>query len=50
VNFGDPEIASLKGNFQEAYLLQFLAKRGAEKDQRRVFGHSGAIGAIFLAF
>jgi hypothetical protein len=37
VHFGNPEIASLKGNFQEAYLLQFLAKRGAEKAQLGVF-------------
>jgi hypothetical protein len=33
VHFGDPETTSLKGNFQEAYLLQFLAKQGAEKAQ-----------------
>jgi hypothetical protein len=50
VHFGDPEIASLKGNFQEAYLLQFLAKSGAEKSQLGVFGHSEAIGAIYLEF
>jgi hypothetical protein len=50
VQFVDPETASLKGNFQEAYLLQFLAKRGAEKAQLGVFGRSGAIGAIYLAF
>jgi hypothetical protein len=49
VHFGDPETTSLKGNFQEAY-LQFLAKRGAEKAQLGVFGHSEAIGAIYLAF
>jgi hypothetical protein len=39
VHFGDPETTSLKGNFQEAYLLQFLAKQGAEKAQLGVFGH-----------
>jgi hypothetical protein len=50
VHFGYPEIASLKGNLQEAYLLQFLAKRGAEKAQLGVFGHSEAIGAIYLGF
>jgi hypothetical protein len=50
VNFGDPEKTSLKGNLQEAYLLQFLAKRGAEKAQLGVFGLSEAIGAIYLAF
>jgi hypothetical protein len=50
VHFADPEIASLKGNFQEAYLLQFLAKPGAEKAQLGVFGHSKAIGVIYLAF
>jgi hypothetical protein len=37
-------------NFQEAYLLHFLAKPGAEKAQLGVFGRSGAIGAIYLAF
>jgi hypothetical protein len=50
VHFGDPETTSLKGNFKEAYLLQFLAKRGAEKAQLGVFGCSKAIGAIYLAF
>jgi hypothetical protein len=50
VHFGDPETTSLKGNFQEAYLLQFLAKRGAEKAQLGVFGRSEAIGAIYLEF
>jgi hypothetical protein len=50
VHFGDPEITSLKGNLQEAYLLQFLAKRGAEKAQLAFFGRSKAIGAIYLAF
>jgi hypothetical protein len=50
VHFGDPETTSLKGNFHEAYLLQFLAKRGAEKAQLGVFGRSEAIGAIYLAF
>jgi hypothetical protein len=50
VHFGDPETTSLKGNFQEAYLLQFLAKRGAEKAQLGVFGHYKAIGAIYLEF
>jgi hypothetical protein len=50
VHFGDQEIASLKGNFEEAYLLQFLAKPGAEKAQLGVFGCSEAIGAIYLAF
>jgi hypothetical protein len=37
-------------NFQEVYLLHFLAKPGAEKAQLGVFGCSGAIGAIYLAF
>jgi hypothetical protein len=50
VHFGDLETASLKGNFQEAYLLQFLAKPSAEKAQLGVFGRSEAIGAIYLAF
>jgi hypothetical protein len=50
VHFGNPETTSLKGNFQEVYLLQLLAKRGAEKAQLRVFGRSKAIGAIYLAF
>jgi hypothetical protein len=50
VHFGDPETTSLKGNFQEAYLLQFLAKRGAEKAQLGVFRRSKAIGAIYLEF
>jgi hypothetical protein len=50
VHFGDPETTSLKGNFQEAYLLQFLAKRGAEKAQLGIFGCFAAIGAIYLAF
>jgi hypothetical protein len=38
VHFGDPKTTSLKRNFQEAYLLQFLAKRGAEKAQLEIFG------------
>jgi hypothetical protein len=50
VHFGDPERTSLKGNFQEAYLLQFLAKQGAEKAQLGVFGCFEAIGAVYLAF
>jgi hypothetical protein len=50
VHFGDPETTSLKGNFPEAYLLQFFAKRGAEKAQLGVFGRSEAIGAIYLEF
>jgi hypothetical protein len=50
VHFGDPETTSLKGNFQETYLLQFLAKRGDEKAQLGVFGCSEAIGAIYLEF
>jgi hypothetical protein len=50
VHFDDPETTILKGNFQEAYLLQFLAKRGAEKAQIGVFGCSEAIGAIYLEF
>jgi hypothetical protein len=37
-------------NFQEVYLLHFLAKPGAEKAQLGVFGCSGAIGAIYLEF
>jgi hypothetical protein len=49
-NLVDPETTSLKGNFQEAYLLQFLAKSGAEKAQLGVFGCSEAIGAIYLEF
>jgi hypothetical protein len=48
VHFGNPETTSLKGNFQEAYLLQFLAKRGAKKTQLGVLGRSGAIGAVYL--
>jgi hypothetical protein len=50
VHFSNPKITSLKGNFQEAYLLQFLAKQGAEKAQLGVFGRSEAIGAIYLEF
>jgi hypothetical protein len=50
VHFGDPETTSLKGNFQEAYLLQILAKSGVEKAQLGVFGCSEAIGAIYLVF
>jgi hypothetical protein len=50
VLFGDPKTTSLKGNFQEACLLQFLAKRGAKKAQLGVFGCSEAIGAIYLVF
>jgi hypothetical protein len=50
VQIVDPETTSLKGNFQEAYLLQFLAKSGAEKAQLGVFGRSEAIGAIYLEF
>jgi hypothetical protein len=50
VQFVDAETTSLKGDFQEAYLLQFLAKRGAKKAQLGVFGCSGAIGAIYLEF
>jgi hypothetical protein len=50
VHFGDPETTSLKGNFHEAYLFQFLAKEGAKKAEIRDFGHFKAIGAIYLAF
>jgi hypothetical protein len=50
VQFVDTETTNLKGNFQEGYLLQFLAKRGAKKAQLGVFGRSGAIGAVYLAF
>jgi hypothetical protein len=50
VHFGDLEIASLKGKFQEAYLLQFLAKQGAEKAQLGVFGCSKSIRDIYLEF
>jgi hypothetical protein len=50
VHSGDPETTSLKGNFQESYLLQFLAKQGAKKAQLGVFGNSEAIGAIYLDF
>ena len=50
MHFGDPETTSLKGNFQEAYLLEFLAKRRVEKAQLGVFGRSEAIGAIYLEF
>jgi hypothetical protein len=38
----------LKGDFQEAYLLQFLAKSGVEKAQLGVFGSFESIGAIYL--
>jgi hypothetical protein len=48
VRFVDAETTSLKGDFQEAYLLQFLAKRGAEKAQLGVFGRSEAIGAVYF--
>jgi hypothetical protein len=50
VQFVDAETTSLKGDFQEAYLLHFLAKQGTKKAQLGVFGHSRAIGAIYLAF
>jgi hypothetical protein len=50
VQIVNPETTSLKENLQEAYLLQFLAKSGAEKAQLGVFGCSKAIGAIYLAF
>jgi len=40
----------LKGDFQEVYLLQFLAKWGAEKAQLGVCGCSRAIGYIYLEF
>jgi hypothetical protein len=50
VHFGDPKTTSLKGNFQEAYLLQILAKSSAKKAQLGVFGHSKAIGTIYLEF
>jgi hypothetical protein len=50
VHFVDAETSSLKGDFQEAYVLQFLAKRGVEKAQLGVFGRSEAIGVVYLAF
>ena len=50
MHFGDPKTTSLKGNFQEAYRLQFLAKLGAKKAQLRIFGRFEAIGAIYLEF
>jgi hypothetical protein len=50
VQIVDLETTSLKGNFREAYLLQFLAKSGVEKAQLGVFGRSEAIGVIYLKF
>jgi hypothetical protein len=50
VHFDNPKTARLKGNFQEAYLLQVLAKRGAKKAQIGVFGCSEAIRAIYWHF
>jgi hypothetical protein len=50
VRFVDVEIASLKGDFQEAYLLQFLAKQGVKKAQLGVFGRSEVIGVVYLEF
>jgi hypothetical protein len=50
VQFGDLETTRLKGNFQEAYLLQFLTKSGAEKAQLEVLRRSEAIGATYLEF
>jgi hypothetical protein len=48
--FGEQRQQVIGKNFQEVYFLHFLAKPGAERAQLGVFGHSGAIGAIYFAF
>jgi hypothetical protein len=50
VCFGEQRQQVIGKNFQEVYFSQFLAKPGAGRAQLGVFGHSGAIGAIYFAF
>jgi hypothetical protein len=47
--FWRAETTTLGKIFQEEYFSHFLAKPGAERAQTGVFGHSGAIGAIYFA-
>jgi hypothetical protein len=49
VHFGEQRQQVIGKNFQEVYFSQFLAKPGAERAQLGVFGHSGAIGAIYFS-
>jgi hypothetical protein len=37
-------------NFQEVYFLHFFVKLGVGRAQLGVFGHSGAIEAIYFIF
>ena len=37
-------------NFQEVFSSHFLAKQGVGRAQLGVFGHSGAIEAIYFSF
>jgi hypothetical protein len=50
VCFGEQVQQVIGKNFQEVYFSQFLAKPGAGRAQLGVFGHSGAIEAIYFSF
>jgi hypothetical protein len=43
------ETTTLRKIIQEEYFSHFLAKPRAERAQIVIFGHSGAIGAIYFA-
>ena len=49
VCFGKKKQQVIGENFQEVYFLHFLAKPGAERAQLGVFGHYGAIEAIYFS-
>jgi hypothetical protein len=50
VRFGEQRQQRIGRNFQEVISSQFLAKPGAGRAQLGVFGHSGAIEAIYFSF
>jgi hypothetical protein len=50
VRFGDQRQQVIGENFHEVYFLHYLAKLGAERAHLGVFGHFGAIEAIYFAF
>jgi hypothetical protein len=50
VRFGEHVQQAIGKNFQGVYFPHFLAKIGAGRAQLGVFGHCGAIGAIYFAF
>jgi hypothetical protein len=50
VCFGEQVQQAIERNFQEVYSSHFFAKPSAGRAHIGVFGHSGAIEAIYFAF